>query len=94
MLLAAALLSGLLVVWGVVTLAFFAVWCYQMTISLHEEETLLIDEGEAHLVREQTETFAKLDKVRPYVVGSLSASVALGILAAGVWVFEQLTLVP
>ena len=87
------LLSGLLAVWGVITLAFFGIWLYHSTLSLHEEDTLFLDKGESHLIRAQAETFAKMDKVRPYMVGSLSASLGLGVVIAGVWIFQQLTFV-
>lgn len=93
MLLAVTLLSGLLVLWVAVTLVFLGVWIYQTTLTLHEEENLFIDEGEAHLVKAQAETFAKLDRVRPYLVGSASASLAVGVVAAGVWLYNQLTFV-
>ena len=90
MLLAVSLVMSLLVAWGLVTLVFFAVWIYQTTLSLHEEENLFLDEGEAHLAREQAEQFAKMDKVRPYLLGSLSASVVLGVLTFGVWIAGQI----
>lgn len=90
MLLAVSLMMGLLIAWAAVTAVFFVVWLYQSTLRLHEDENLFIDEGQAHLAKEQEENFARLEKVRPYLLVSLSASVVLGVVTFGVWVFQQL----
>lgn len=91
MLMAVSLVMGLLVVWVAVTAVFFLIWIYQAMVGLHEEEQLFIDESEAHLAKEQEEVFQQMDRLRPYFLGSLVASVVLGVTTFGAWIFQQLS---
>lgn len=91
MLMAVSLVMGLLVVWVAVTAVFFLIWIYQAMVGLHEEEQLFIDESEAHLAQEQEEVFQQMDRLRPYFLGSLVASVVLGVTTFGAWIFQQLS---
>ncbi len=91
MLIAVSLVMGLLVVWAAVTVVFFLIWIYQSMVGLHEDEQLFIDESEAHLAREQSEVFQQMDRLRPYFLGSLVASVVLGVTTFGAWIFQQLS---
>jgi hypothetical protein len=91
MLMAVSLVMGLLIVWAAVTVVFFLIWIYQTMVGLHEDEQLFIDESEAHLAKEQTEVFQQMDRLRPYFLGSLVASVVLGVTTFGAWVFQQLS---
>lgn len=91
MLIAVSLVMGLLVVWMAVTVVFFLIWIYQAMVGLHEDEQLFIDESEAHLAKEQSEVFQQMDRLRPYFLGSLVASVVLGVTTFGAWIFQQLS---
>lgn len=91
MLMAVSLVMGLLVVWVAVTAVFFLIWIYQALAGLHEEEQLFIDKSEAHLAKEQEEVFQQMDRLRPYFLGSLVASVVLGVTTFGAWIFQQLS---
>lgn len=91
MLMAVSLVMGLLVVWVAVTAVFFLIWIYQAMVGLHEEEQLFIDASEAHLAKEQEEVFQQMDRLRPYFLGSLVASVVLGVTTFGAWIFQQLS---
>ena len=90
MLLAVSLFMGMLYVWIVVTAFFLLIWAWRALVGLHEEEQLFIDQGESHLARDQAEVFQQMDKLRPYFLGSLFASVVLGITTFGTWVYQQL----
>lgn len=90
MLLAVSLFMGMLSVWIVVTAFFLLIWAWRALVGLHEEEQLFIDQGESHLAKDQAEVFQKMDKLRPYFLGSLLASVVLGITTFGTWVYQQL----
>ncbi len=91
MLIAVSLVMGLLVGWMAVTAVFFLIWIYQAMVGLHEDEQLFIDESEAHLAKEQSEVFQQMDRLRPYFLGSLVASVVLGVTTFGAWIFQQLS---
>lgn len=90
MLLSISLVFGMLIVWLVVTAAFFVVWIYKAILGLREEDSLFIDPGEESQRRDQKEMFAKMDRIRPIFLGTLIASLALGFVTFGLWVYQQL----
>lgn len=90
MLLSISLVFGMLIVWLVVTAAFFVVWIYKAVLGLREEDSLFIDPGEESQRRDQKEMFAKMDRIRPIFLGTLIASLALGFVTFGLWVYQQL----
>lgn len=85
------LVSALLVVWLAVTAVCIILAIYRAVLGLREEDQLYIDPGEERLLREQKELVARLDRLRPYFIGTLIASVVLALATFGVWVYEQLT---
>ncbi len=91
MLLGVSLVFGLLIVWLAVTavMIFFLVW--RAVIGLREEDQLFIDPGEAHLAREQVEIVSKLERLRPYVIGSVTGSIVLAVVTFAVWVLQELS---
>ncbi len=90
MLLGVSLVFGLLIAWLVVTavMIFFLVW--RAVIGLREEDQLFIDPGEEHLAREQREIVSKLERLRPYVIGSVTGSIVLAVVTFAVWVLQAL----
>ncbi len=90
MLLGFSLVFGLLIAWLVVTavLIFFLVW--RAVIGLREEDQLFIDPSEERLAREQREIVSKLERLRPYVIGSLTGSIVLAVVTFAVWVLQAL----
>ncbi|OFV81870.1 MAG: hypothetical protein A3D93_02160 [Acidobacteria bacterium RIFCSPHIGHO2_12_FULL_67_30] len=91
MLLSVSVVFVMLVAWLAVTALLIVLAIVRAVISLREEDQLYIDPGEEKLLAEQREIVAKLDRLRPYLIGSLVASVVLGLATFGLWVYRQLT---
>ncbi len=85
-----SLVFGLLIAWLAVTavMIFFLVW--RAVIGLGEEDQLFIDPGEERLAREQVEIVSKLERLRPYVIGSVTGSIVLAVVTFAVWVLQEL----
>ena len=90
MLLSVSLVFGMLVAWLVVTAIFIALWIRRAMLGLREEDVLYIDPGEDRLLREQREVSGEIERLRPYLVGSLVAAIVLGLATFGAWVYQQL----
>lgn len=90
MLLSVSLVFGMLIAWLVVTFVFIILCIYRATISLQEEDVLYIDPGEEKLLREQKEVNAKIERLRPALIGTLVLVVLLGLATFGLWVYQQL----
>lgn len=90
MLLAVSLVMGLLGAWIAVTALFFVILIWRTLLGLHEKEQLFIDDGGSHLANEQAKVYQKMDRLKPYFLGSLFASVVLGLTTFGAWIFQQL----
>ncbi len=90
MLLGFSLVFGLLIAWLVVTavMVFFLVG--RAVIGLREEDQLFIDPSEERLAREQKEIVSKLERLRPYVIGSVTGSIVLAVTTFAVWVLQEL----
>ena len=85
-----SLVFGLLIAWLAVTavMIFFLVW--RAVIGLREEDQLFIDPSEERLAREQREIVSKLERLRPYVIGSVTGSIVLAVVTFAVWVLQEL----
>ena len=90
MLLGFSLVFGLLIAWLAVTavMIFFLVW--RAVVGLREEDQLFIDPSEERLAREQREIVSKLERLRPYVIGSVTGSILLAVVTFAVWVLQEL----
>ncbi|MEE9234437.1 MAG: hypothetical protein V3U28_03240 [Candidatus Acidoferrales bacterium] len=90
MLLSLSLVMGLLVAWLAATALLIVLAVIRAVICLREEDQLFISPGEEQLLREQREIAAKLERLRPYLIGSLVASIVLGLATLGVLFYQQL----
>ncbi|MFQ5723719.1 MAG: hypothetical protein ACE5G6_04445 [Terriglobia bacterium] len=90
MLLSLSLLMGLLVAWLAATAVLIVLFVIRAVIGLREEDQLFINPGEERLLREQREIAAKLERLRPYLIGSLVASILLGLATLGVLFYQKL----
>ena len=90
MLLSVSLVFVMLAAWLGVTALLIGLAIIRAVIGLREEDQLFIDPGEEHLLREQRELVAKLERLRPYLIGSFVVSVVLGLATFGLWVYRQL----
>jgi hypothetical protein len=90
MLLGFSLVFGLLIAWLAVTavMIFFLVW--RAVVGLREEDQLFIDPSEERLAREQREIVSKLERLQPYVIGSVTGSIVLAVVTFAVWVLQEL----
>jgi hypothetical protein len=75
----------------VITFVFIILCIYRATISLKEEDVLYIDPGEDKLLQEQKEVNAKIERLRPVLIGTFVLVVLLGLATFGLWVFQQLS---
>lgn len=91
MLLSVSLVLWMLITWLVVTAVFIGLWIYRAVIGLREEDMLYIDPGEENLLREQKEVNAKIERLRPFLIGAFVAVIVLGLATFGVWVYQQLS---
>lgn len=90
MLLSVSLLLVMLIAWLAVTALLIALAILRAVVSLREEDQLYIDPGEERLLAEQREIAGRLERLRPYLIGSFVASVVLGLATFGLWVYRQL----
>lgn len=90
MLLGISLVFGLLIAWLVVTAVFIILWIYRAVIGLREDEVLYIDPGESRLLEAQKQIGAKIERLRPFLIGTFVLVVVLGLATFGLWVYQQL----
>ncbi|MFQ5694400.1 MAG: hypothetical protein ACE5HB_00260 [Terriglobia bacterium] len=81
----------MLIVWLVVTAVVIGLAAYRAAIAVREEDVLYIDPGEERLLKEQAEIGAKLEKLGKLLTYLIIASVVLGLITFGLWVYEALT---
>jgi hypothetical protein len=91
MLLSISLVFGMLIAWLVVTAIFIALWAYRAVLGLREDDVLFIDPGEDRQLKEQKELSAKLDRLRPILIGAFVLTVVLGLATLGIWIYLSLT---
>ena len=82
---------GLLIVWGILTAILIVLLIYRSTLTIHEDDSLYLNESESHMEREQSEILAKMRKITPIVkvLGALSGAMILVI--AGLFLYQGLT---
>jgi hypothetical protein len=82
-----SMMSILLIVWGVLTVALVLLLIYRSTLTLHEDDQLFLDDASANLRIEQEELQLRMKRVTPYVriLGAASALLILFIAGMAVW---------
>jgi hypothetical protein len=82
---------GLLVAWGVVTAILILLLIYKSTLTMHEDDSIFLNESESQMHKDQVEVLAKMKKIGPIlkVLGALSGAMILVI--AGLFVYQGLT---
>jgi hypothetical protein len=83
-------LVGLLIAWGILTGILIILLIYRSTLTIHEDDSLYLNESESHMEREQSEILAKMRKITPIVkvLGALSGAMILVI--AGLFIYQGL----
>jgi len=77
----------MIVIWAVLTGLFLALLAYNATITRYEENQLFLADINANEQQQQTSIVRKVNRLMPYIriVGSLSAVIAVVIVAIYTW---------
>lgn len=81
---------GLLIAWGVLTAILIVLMIYKSTLTMHEDDSIFLNESESHMEKEQVEILSKVNKVTPMikVLGAISGVMILVI--AGLFIYDGL----
>jgi hypothetical protein len=80
----------LLVAWGILTGVLIILLIYKSTLTMHEDDSIFLNETESQLQKDQTEVLAKMRKITPIVkiLGAISGAMILVI--AGLFIYQGL----
>ena len=85
------MMPALLILWAVLTLVLVFLLIYRGTLTMHEDDQLLLDHAEQHMAREQEELIVKMNRINPWVRILGTCSVVLIVLIGGIALFSNLT---
>jgi len=82
----------LLIIWGVLTGILIILMIYKSTLSMHEDDSIMLGETESQMQKDQAEVLAKMRKITPMikVLGAISGVMILVI--AGLFIYQGLTI--
>ncbi len=80
----------LLVAWGILTGILIILLIYKSTLTMHEDDSIFLNESESQMHKDQVEVLAKMKKITPIVkvLGALSGAMILVI--AGLFIYQGL----
>ncbi len=83
-------LAGLLVAWGILTGILILLLIYKSTLTMHEDDSIFLNESESQMEKDQIEIIKKMNKITPIVkvLGALSGAMILVI--AGLFIYNGL----
>lgn len=87
-----SLLTTLLIVWAVFTSILILLMIYRSIVEMHEDDQLFLDESQTQAKEEQTETLARLQKLRPYIRALSAVSGVLILVIAGIWLYQGIAI--
>jgi hypothetical protein len=81
---------GLLVAWGILTAILIILLIYKSTLTMHEDDSIFLNETESQMEKDQVEIIKKMNKITPIlkVLGALSGAMILVI--AGLFIYQGL----
>jgi hypothetical protein len=81
---------GLLAAWGVLTGILIILLIYKSTLTMHEDDSICLNENESQMQKDQSANLAKMRKIAPIVkvLGALSGAMILVI--AGIFIYQGL----
>jgi hypothetical protein len=81
---------GLLIAWGILTTILVVLMIYKSTLTMHEDDSIFLNETESQMEKDQVEILAKVNKITPMikVLGAISGLMILVI--AGMFVYDGL----
>ncbi len=82
---------GLLVAWGVVTGILTLLLIYRSTLTMHEDDSIFLNDTESQMQKDQVEVLSKMRKIGPVVkvLGALWGTMIL--VMAGLFIYQGLT---
>jgi uncharacterized membrane protein YjfL (UPF0719 family) len=82
---------GLLVAWGVLTGILIILLIYRSTLTMHEDDSIFLNDTESQMQKDQVEVLAKMKRITPLlkVLGALSGAMILVI--AGLFIYQGLS---
>ena len=82
---------GLLIAWGILTGILIILLIYRSTLTMHEDDSIFLNETESQMHKDQMEVLVKMKKITPIVkvLGALSGLMILVI--AGLFIYQVLT---
>ncbi len=82
----------LLVAWGILTAILIVLMIYKSTLTMHEDDSIFLNETESQMQKDQTEVLNKMRKITPIVrvLGALSGVMILVI--AGLFIYQGLNM--
>jgi uncharacterized membrane protein YjfL (UPF0719 family) len=82
---------GLLVAWGVLTGILIILLIYRSTLTMHEDDSIFLNDTESQMQKDQVEVLAKMKKITPLlkILGALSGAMILVI--AGLFIYQGLS---
>jgi hypothetical protein len=82
----------LLVAWGVLTGILIVLLIYKSTLTMHEDDSIFLNDTESQMQKDQTEVLSKMRKITPIVkvLGALSGAMILVI--AGLFIYQGLNI--
>jgi len=80
----------LLTAWGVLTGILIVLLIYKSTLSMHEDDSIMLNDTGSQMQKDQAEVLAKMNKITPIVkvLGALSGVMILVI--AGMFLYQGL----
>lgn len=87
-----SLLTTLLIVWAVFTSILILLMIYRSIVEMHEDDQLFLDESQSNAKENQSETLARLRKLRPYIRALSAVSGALILVIAGIWLYQGIVI--
>ncbi len=80
----------MLVVWGIVTGILIILLIYKSTLSMHEDDSIMLNETESQMQKDHAEVLVKMRKIAPMikVLGAISGLMILVI--AGLFIYQGL----
>jgi hypothetical protein len=80
----------MLVVWGIVTGILVLLLIYKSTLSMHEDDSIMLNETESQMQKDHAEVLNKMRKITPMIkiLGAISGLMILVI--AGLFIYQGL----
>ena len=81
---------GLLIAWGILTGILIILLIYKSTLTMHEDDSIFLNETESQMHKDQMEVLVKMRKLTPIVkvLGALSGVMIL--IIAGLFIYQGL----